>query len=128
MHTYSGTASFHLSLAAVACCSLTLLAPLAGLGQPQFQTIPSTADVRAHFRAAIDLAASKWEVAIIAESSPVMETLGGDPTDGAKETVDQAIQRIAGQFDYSATRHGRIFILTKKFTDPDDCPDLTLPE
>jgi hypothetical protein len=85
--------------------------------------------VRSHFQTSIDALAAKWHIAVVAESGPIKEKAGADLSAPLpNETVDQAVNRVATAFDYAVARTSNVFVLTKKYTDPEDLPDITLLE
>jgi len=121
---------------------LTLLIPCATLLAQNVSVTPATRppvkpniqltskEVRS-FRLAFSTLANKAHVTFIIEAEPLRPTLGpnthiGLPPDG--EPLSTLVPKIADAYDYEATRSGNVFILTKRFSAPEDIPDVTLAE
>jgi len=89
-------------------------------------------DKQAHsFHEALSALAQQAHVTFVVEAEPLHLTLG--PTtridltpDG--EPLSSLVPKVAAAYDYEATRSGSVFLLTKRFSDPADIPDVTLAE
>lgn len=89
-------------------------------------------DKQAHsFHEAFSTLAQKAHVTFVVEAEPLHLTLGPNTrislTPGG-ETLSSLVPKLADAYDYEATRSGNVFLLTKRFTDPKDIPDVTLDE
>ncbi len=82
------------------------------------------------FRKALASLAEQGHVAIVAEGVPLRPHLL--PQDAAKlvvsPLVDDAVTAVAGAYDYTAQREGEVFVLKKRYFNPDDLPALTQSE
>ncbi|MES2463814.1 MAG: hypothetical protein V4671_24865 [Armatimonadota bacterium] len=74
--------------------------------------------------------------ALICESRPLSLTLSDEEAKALQQalsvsdrTIDQKIAVLASSFDYEAVPFAtKVFLLRKRFTDPNDLPEVTLPE
>jgi hypothetical protein len=104
------------------------------------------------FFEALEGLSKKYRVAFVAEGRPFPQTRGAvaakaeaepapdeapPPVEKEKEAAPPAdaaspaekeIQRIAARFDYTAVRVGNVYLLTKRYTNPEDMPDVTPEE
>lgn len=82
------------------------------------------------FQDALDALAAQAHVAIVAEGAPLHPALTGKdvPDLPANTPLSTAVTKIAAAYDYSAERQGGVFVLKKRYTDPEDLPDVTLDE
>jgi hypothetical protein len=67
----------------------------------------------------------------VAEDQPLKITLR--PRDAPRlnpsgEPLPQMASEVAAAYDYDVVRHGSVFLLEKRYTDPADLPDVTLTE
>ena len=83
------------------------------------------------FKDALRTLSEQASVAFVAEGWPLHPTLTeGQARPWANATVplSKAVQRLAEAYDYTAQRQGKVFLLTKRYTDPADLPGVTLAE
>jgi hypothetical protein len=84
--------------------------------------------VGVRFAVAINELARRANVAVVAEGTPIEDRGRIANAASADSTVDGNIARIAEEFDYSVHRVGRIVVMTKRYSDPRDLPDVTPEE
>lgn len=72
---------------------------------------------------------NRFGVAFVAEGQPIPVTKEG-PAPSLSEKLSQAdaVREVADYFDYSAARHGSVYLLTKRYTTAEDLPDVTPEE
>lgn len=89
-------------------------------------------DKQAHsFHEAFSILAQKAHVSFVIEAEPLYPTLEPNTHIGLtpdREPLSTLVTKIATAYDYDATRSRNVFILTKRFSDPADIPDVTLAE
>ena len=88
-----------------------------------------SADQAADFQQALTTLANQGHVTIVAEGTPLssMPALDAAKLTAAAFLEDQ-IQTIADSYDYSVQRHGSVFVLRKRYSNPDDLPAVTPAE
>lgn len=115
--------------------ALLLFALAAAQGQqattpPADPPTPITAQQAAVFQDALRALASQGHVAIIAEGAPLRSKL--PPQDVPKLDdhwpLSAVVERVAAAYDYDSQRRGNVFVLKKRFSDPNDLPDVTPEE
>jgi len=68
-------------------------------------------------------------VAFIAEGEPFPQTAQkAVPSLNEALAPDAAVKEVADYFDYTAVRQGDVYLLTKRYSNPDDLPDVTPEE
>lgn len=82
------------------------------------------------FQAALDALAGQGRVALIAEGTPLIPELlaRNIPDLTADAPLEAAVGKIALAYDYDVQRQGKVFVLTKRYTNPKDLPSITLEE
>lgn len=102
-------------------------APLAAPGDPDVRLLPAQAK---SFKGALAGQAAQASVAFVAEGAPLRPTLGGAqaPSFPTGLPLAKAVAKVADAYDYDASRQGRVFVLRKRYTDPQDLPGVTLEE
>jgi hypothetical protein len=81
------------------------------------------------FRTDLKIISERFGVAIVAENEPQPITKNSPiPTLEEKLSAEEAIHEVADYFDYSAVRKGAVYLFTKRYTHPEDLPDVTLEE
>jgi len=108
---------------------------------------PSTREVTAPrqdpFFAALEGLSTRFNIAFIAEGSPFPSAKNGlltaadadstleekTPKPPRKErSLEEEVQKLAERFDYTAVRQGSLYLLTKRYTNLDDLPEVTAEE
>lgn len=95
--------------------------PLVRLTQAQAHT----------FREGLQTLAGQAHVTFVAEGRPLHSTLPRNsvlPLPDTAMPVSQAVETLASAYDYDVQRQGQVFRLTKRYTDSQDLPGLTLME
>lgn len=102
-----------------------------GCAQPSAaRTSPGAS--KAHLREqrfveALQLIAKQWKIGIVVEGSPMPS--GSIPADLRLDAdLKEAVDQVSRQYDYDIQRRGNVFLLTKRYTDPADYPDITPDE
>ena len=82
------------------------------------------------FQAALDALTGQGRVVLIAEGAPLIPKLlaRNIPDLTADAPLEAAVGKIALAYDYDMQRQGKVFVLTKRYTDPKDLPSVTLEE
>lgn len=82
------------------------------------------------FGEALDALAAQGHVAIVAEGAPLRPLLAEEDTTDLTTPVplSQAVEKFANDFDYDVQKSSRVFVLTKRYTDPKEMPCVTLEE
>ena len=86
------------------------------------------------FRDALAALAQQGHVTILAEGAPLHPKLvpKDAPALPQNTPLEDAVQQVAAAYDYDAERNmerkGKIFLLRKRYTDPNDLPCVTLEE
>ncbi|MCW3051219.1 MAG: hypothetical protein JWN14_389 [Chthonomonadales bacterium] len=134
-------------------CCLSPFATQTASGQAPMPPIPAkqpeTAPLPDPFFEALSGLSKRFGVAFVAEGRPfLLGKTGSVPTQGTepavgeatataevaasspndKQAADAEVQKVANQFDYEAVRQGNVYLLGKRYTNPDDMPDVTLEE
>jgi hypothetical protein len=90
------------------------------------KTTLSAADL---FSKDLEILSKRLGVAFVAEGQPYpLPSSGPVPTLSEKLSQADAVQEVANYFDYSAVRQGDAYLLTKRYTSPEDMPDVTPEE
>jgi hypothetical protein len=120
-------------------------------GQPSWgqAPMPPAASVREAtallpdpFYEALEGLSKKYSVAFVAEGRPFPQAKSGpvlplnadpapeevDPSPSKDLSPEEAVQKVAGKYDYDAVRQGNVYLLTKRYTNPDDMPEVTPEE
>lgn len=81
------------------------------------------------FHADLKILAHRLGIAFVAEGQPFPIVKDGPvPTLNANLTREEAIKEIADYFDYAVVRQGEIYLLTKRYTAPQDLLEVTPDE
>jgi len=110
------------------CCGTNALAT--GAASTPAPSIRLTKIHASEFYSAISDLSVQGHVCFVMEGIPLKPHLTDKAV--ADLTVDMplvaAVAKIAAAYDYDARREGGVFVLTKRYTDPTDLPDVTLEE
>lgn len=81
------------------------------------------------FAADLEILSQRLGVAFVAEGKvfPVTQEKP-KPTLNEKLSPEEAVREVADYFDYSAVRKGDVFLLRKRYTNPEDLPDVSAAE
>lgn len=81
---------------------------------------------KAFFRNRLDALSKRYRVGFVIEGEPHVVTLSRikEFQDRPQEGCEDAVQRLAGIFDYSARRRGTLYLLRKKYTYPQEMPNV----
>jgi hypothetical protein len=96
----------------------------------QTVTTPGKSDSQT-FETVLNQIAKRGNITIIAEGHPLKETLSDTEISGlfsTGEPLSTVLGKIASAYDYTVRRYGTVYVLQKRFTDPNDFPSVTLPE
>lgn len=83
------------------------------------------------FREGLQTVAEQAHVTFVAEGWPLHSILPSKsvlPLPSTTMPLSQAVEKLATAYDYDVQRQGQVFRLTKRYTDPQDLPGLTLME
>lgn len=83
------------------------------------------------FRDALATLAAQARVSFVVEGvplHPILSTRNASPVPDAGAPLSRAVDALAARYDYAVLRHGRVFELTKRYSDPNDLPGVTLKE
>jgi hypothetical protein len=88
--------------------------------------VVSAADL---FSADLQILSRRLGVAFVAEGQPFPVTKEAPaPSLNLDLAQEDAVREVADYFDYSAVRQGKVYLLTKRYTDPEELPDVTPEE
>lgn len=93
------------------------------LARPQEQTIPFTEVMQRY--------AARYQRPIVAEGVPIRPEIARKDFEALWERndpIEKGLPAAAALFDYQAMRHGRGYLLLKRYTDPFDIPEVSLEE
>lgn len=117
-------------------CSTVFLLSQGSVGAEQSQVV-SDPVVRllpaqsGNFQDALQALAAQAHVTFVAEGRPLHLTLSDADRPHLPEAggpLSQAAEKLAAAYDYDVARQGNVFLLTKRYTDPEDLPGVTLTE
>ncbi|MCW3052486.1 MAG: hypothetical protein JWN14_1656 [Chthonomonadales bacterium] len=97
------------------------------------------------FFTALESLSKRYNIAFVAEGTPfppsvkngtvpsatpdvVPQEEAQDPSGQKELSQEEVVQKIAERFDYTAVRKGDVYLLTKRYTNPDDLPEVTPEE
>lgn len=82
------------------------------------------------FQDALRALAAQAHIAIVAEGTPLRSKLPEQDVPRLQEhwPLSAVVERVAASYDYETQRQGNLFILKKRFSDPNDLPDVTTGE
>src|SRR5947209_3472482 len=88
------------------------------------------------FDSALTSLSQQARVVIVCEGQPLRVELSDAEVERISERVDlsgtplaTAVEQVAAAFDYECVRAGAaVFVLTKRYSDPNDLPDVTFEE
>ena len=111
-----------------AVCVPTFAAPVPTAEEPLVHLTSAQARV---FKDALNALSEQSHVAFVAEGWPLRATLKDKQASALADVelpLSKAVQHLAEAYDYDAQRQGKVFLLTKRYTDPADLPGVTLAE
>ena len=87
----------------------------------------------ASFQAVFAALSQSGLVTFVAEDQPLHMTLTPEAVQALKideqgEPLSALITKIAAAYDYDVLPSGKVYVLTKHYSDPQDLPDITLKE
>lgn len=98
----------------------------APIAQTEQKATTSTADL---FFADLEILSRRLGIAFIAEGEPFTVSKPGPvPTLNENLSQEEAVREVSTYFDYSAVRQDNVYLLTKRYTNPDDLPDVSHEE
>ncbi|MCW3096383.1 MAG: hypothetical protein JWL77_2001 [Chthonomonadaceae bacterium] len=114
-------------------CALGGFAGPPALGQGQVAPPSSSQNVIVlpsdQFCSDLEILARRLRIAFVAEGEPVFVNKEVPvPSLDKNLTTDNVVREVADYFDYSAVRKGNVYLLTKRYTNPSDLPDVTSEE
>jgi hypothetical protein len=102
------------------------------------------ASVEDTFYAALEDLSKKYRIAFVAEGTPfptskdspktllkegyIPEEETGPSPQREHSVVDEMVQQVAAGFDYYAVPQGKVYLLMKRYSNPEDLPDITPDE
>lgn len=101
------------------------------LPDAQDPSVHLTQDQAHNFGLGLQALAKQAHVTFVAEGSPLRPTVPDKtvlPLPAGEIPLSQAVEKLASIYDYDAQRQGQTFRLTKRYTDPQDLPGVTLEE
>ena len=102
------------------------------VGQNTFSRLaskPPAQPIPVEFVTDLNVLAQRWKVAFVAEGQP--QTVHADaqtPVVQGNVLLEDAVKQLAYRYDYTAVRRGRVFQLTRNYTNAGDIPDVTPEE
>ena len=97
---------------------------------PQKSLVHLSLAQSASFSDALYALAAQGHVAIVAEGAPLVPRLPKKDTQDltSPRPLPEAVTKVAASFDYDAQKQDKVYILTKRYTDPKEMPCVTLEE
>lgn len=82
------------------------------------------------FQDALATLAAQGHVALVAEGVPLQAQLSNSKAAPLAQSLPlgQAVKQVADAYDYDAERQGKVFLLRKRYTNPQDLPGVTPEE
>jgi len=77
----------------------------------------------------LEILSKRLGIAFVAEGEVIPAARSGPlPSLSASLSPEDAVQEVADYFDYSALRQGNVYLLTKRYSNVEDLPDITPEE
>ena len=123
----NGFAGLFVCLALV-CCAASLCSAQEALPHKLASSaVPQPVPVE--FAATLNTLARRFHVAIVAEGQPqTIDETAKPPDLQSHMTPEEAVKQVADYYDYTSVRRGRVFQLTRRYTNSNDVPEVTLEE
>jgi len=74
------------------------------------------------------LASAQKGLSPASDADPAPEEKTPHPSNRKEASLEEEVQKVADRFDYTAVRQGDVYLLTKRYTSPDDLPEVTVEE
>lgn len=114
-------------MSAICAPLLAQLSPTPPLADPATTLTPKQA---ATFQSALQAVASQAHMGIVAEAAPLQKRLSATPLPSfpPNSPASVVLGGVADAYDYDVQRQGSLFVLLKRYSDPNDLPDVTPEE